>query len=118
MSSVCRATKRNGEPCTLPAKTPNGYCWAHAPENAEQRRRMASKAGRSTGGREVRDLKQEIRGLIADVKAGDQDRNAAAVMLQGYRALLDYIKLERGIHVEEELAAELEEIRRERGHAS
>jgi hypothetical protein len=56
--------------------------------------------------------------VISDVKAGDLDRNDAAVMIQGYRALKDFIALERGIRVEDELAAELEEIRRERGQAS
>jgi len=56
--------------------------------------------------------------VIADVKAGELDRNDAAVMIQGYRALKDFIALERAVRVEDELAAELEEIRRERGHAS
>jgi hypothetical protein len=115
---VCRATKANGEPCTLPANSPQGLCWAHAPENAEKRRRAASKAARSKGNKEVADLKEEIKTVIADVRAGELDRNDAAVMIQGYRALKDFIALERGIRVEDELAAELEEIRRERGHAS
>jgi hypothetical protein len=63
-------------------------------------------------------LSKEIKAVISDVKAGDLDRNDAAVMIQGYRALKDFIALERGIRVEDELAAELEELRRERGHAS
>jgi hypothetical protein len=64
-------------------------------------------------------IKEEIRSVISDVKAGDLDRNDAAVMIQGYRALKDFIALERSAKVEDELAAELEELRRERGpHAS
>jgi hypothetical protein len=114
----CRATKANGEPCTLPANGSQGLCWAHAPENAERRRRAASKAARAKPSAEVRTIKEEVKTVITDVKAGDLDRNDAGIMLQGYRTLLDYIKLERGIRVEDELAAELEEIRRERGHAS
>jgi hypothetical protein len=39
-------------------------------------------------------------------------------MIQGYRALKDLIALERGIRVEDELAAEIEELKRERGYAS
>jgi hypothetical protein len=27
----CSATKRNGEPCTLPVNGPHGLCWAHDP---------------------------------------------------------------------------------------
>jgi hypothetical protein len=67
----------------------------------------------------VRAVKEEIKTVISDVKAGDLDRNDAAVMIQGYRALKDFIALERSVKVEDELAAELEELRRERGpHAS
>jgi Family of unknown function (DUF5763) len=120
LTSRCRGTKRDGSDCTLPAKGPDGYCWAHSPQHAEERRRAASKAGRSRSfaSTEVRTIKEEIKTVISDVKAGDLDRNDAAVMIQGYRALKDFIALERGIRVEDELAAELEEIRRERGHAS
>ena len=118
MAGRCRGTKRDGTNCTLPAKGPDGYCWAHSPQHAEQRRRAASKAGRSRPSTEVRAIKDEIKAVIADVKAGDLDRNDAAVMIQGYRALKDYIALERGIRVEDELAAEIEELKRERGYAS
>ena len=93
-------------------------CWLHDPARADQRHRHASKAARSKGNREVADLKEEIKTVISEVKAGELDRNDAGVMIQGYRALKDFIALERGIRVEDELAAELEEIRRERGHAS
>ncbi len=34
---VCRATKANGEPCTLPANGPQGLCWAHDPANHDKR---------------------------------------------------------------------------------
>ena len=107
--SVCRATKASGEPCTLSANGAHGFCWAHAPENAEKRRRAASKAARSKGNREVVDLKEEIKAVIADVKAGDLDRNDAAVMIQGYRALKDFIELERRVKETDDLAAEIEE---------
>lgn len=78
---------------------------------------MASKAGSAKPGGEIRDLKQEVRDLIADVKAGDQDRNDAAVMLQGYRVLKDLVELERRIKETDELAAEIEELKREYGRA-
>ncbi len=119
MSSRCRGIKRDGTDCTLPAKGPDGYCWAHSPQNAQERRRAASRAGRSRPSAEVRAIKEEIKTVISDVKAGDLDRNDAAVMIQGYRALKDFIALERSVKVEDELAAEIEELKRERGpHAS
>src|SRR5215218_765694 len=115
--SRCCATKANGEPCKAPATGQHGYCWAHAPENAQKRRQIASRAARSKGNREVATLKEEIKSLIADVKAGDLDRNDAAVMIQGYRALKDFIALERQVRETDELAAEIEELKREYGTA-
>ena len=115
--SVCRATKANGEPCTLPATGPQGVCWAHAPENAERRRRAASRAARSKGNKEITILKEEIKILIADVRSSELDRNDAAVMIQAYRALKDFIVLERQVKETDELAAEIAELKREYGVA-
>jgi hypothetical protein len=115
--SRCRETKANGEPCKAPATGQHGYCWAHAPENAEKRRRIASKAARSKGNREISTLKEEIKAVIADVRTGTLDRNDAAVMIQGYRALKDFIALERQVRETDELAAEIEELKREYGEA-
>lgn len=114
---VCRATKANGEPCTLPANGPQGLCWAHAPENAEKRRRAASRAAKCKGNKEVVVLKEEIKAVIADVRSGNLDRNDAAVMVQAYRALKDFIALERQVRETDELAAEIEELKREHGAA-
>jgi len=115
--SRCRATKANGEPCTLSANGKQGFCWAHDPATAEQRRRRAQRGGRAKGNREVSTLKEEIKTVIADVRAGDLDRNDAAVMIQGYRALKDFIALERQVKETDELAAEIEELKREYGAA-
>lgn len=104
----CNYIKGNGERCQLAATGENGLCWGHDPANAEQRRRMASKAGKSRTGGEVKDLKQEVRDLIAAVKAGEQDRSDAAVMLQGYRVLKDYLELERKGRDLDELLERLE----------
>jgi Family of unknown function (DUF5763) len=114
---ICRATKANGEPCTMPANGSHGYCWAHAPENADRRRRAASRAARAKGNKEVTLLKEEIKTVITDVKSGNLDRNDAGVMIQGYRALKDFIALERQVKETDELAAEIEELKREYGTA-
>jgi hypothetical protein len=114
----CRSNKRNGEPCTLPAIGPDGYCWAHDPKNASERRRAASRAGSSRPSREVRTIKDEIKTAIKSVKDGNLDRNTARAMFTGYSVLLDYIKLERGVYLEEELAARIRELQREGRDAS
>jgi hypothetical protein len=113
----CRANKGNGEPCRAPAVAQHGYCWNHAPENAERRRRIASRGGRAKANREVSQLKDEIKTVISEVKGGVLDRNDAAVMIQGYRALKDFIALERQVKETDELAAEIEELKREHGVA-
>jgi hypothetical protein len=115
--SRCRETKANGELCTLPANGPQGLCWAHDPANREQRRRMASRAARSKGNKEVTILKEEIKALIADVRSGELDRNDAAVMVQAYRVLKDFVALERQVKETDELAADIEELKREYGAA-
>jgi len=117
LSGQCSFIKPSGERCRGAATGQNGLCWAHDPANAERRRRAASRGGRGRSNKEVASLKEEIKSLIAGVKAGDLDRNDAAVMIQGYRALKDFIALERQVKETDELAAEIEELKREYGVA-
>jgi hypothetical protein len=117
LQGQCSAITRAGTRCQRPAEGQNGLCFAHDPANAAQRRRTASRGGRGKANREVAALKEEIMILIADVKGGDLDRNDAAVMIQGYRALKDFIALERQVRETDELAAEIEELKREYGVA-
>jgi len=117
LSGQCSFIKPSGEGCRGAATGQNGLCWAHDPANAERRRRAASRGGRGRSNKEVASLKEEIKSLIAGVKAGDLDRNDAAVMIQGYRALKDFIALERQVKETDELAAEIEELKREYGVA-
>jgi len=109
----CSFIKPNGERCRGTAAGPQGLCWAHDPANADRRRRAASRGGKGRSNREVASLKDEIKTLIADVRSGELDRNDAAVMIQGYRALKDFIALERQVRETDELAAEVEELKRE-----
>ncbi len=108
MIGVCRASKRNGEPCTAPATGANGYCWAHDPANAGKRRRMASRAGSSKGGGEIADLKKQLKDLATDVLSGEVGRSEAAVVNQILNTRARLIELERKIREQEELEARLE----------
>jgi hypothetical protein len=113
----CSGIKADGSRCTQSVEPPETYCWHHTPKRAEERRRAASRGGRSRPSTEVRTIKDEIKTVITDVKTGDLDRNDAAVMIQGYRALKDFIALERQVKETTELAAEIEELKREYGAA-
>jgi hypothetical protein len=106
----CSATKRNGERCTLPANGSHGLCWTHAPENAAKRRRNASKAASAKSDKEVREVKREIRDLIAMVREGGFDATAANAINRLYNTLLAYILAERGIYREEDLAVRIREL--------
>jgi hypothetical protein len=91
---ICRATKANGEPCKLPATGQHGLCWAHAPENAEKRRRVASRGGRGKAAKKVAILWDEVRGVIEGVEAKRLTPGQGNTMLRGYNTLIELAKLE------------------------
>ena len=106
----CRATKRNGERCTLPANGSHGLCWTHAPENATKRRRNASKAATAKADREIRDTKAEIRELVRLVREAGFDVSKANAINRLYQTLLQYIVVERGVYREDDLAQRIKEL--------
>jgi hypothetical protein len=91
----CRATKRDGTRCTQTVTAQNGLCWAHDPANAEQRRRSASRAGRSKPSRELAEIKRGIRRVIAAVDSGEMERGVGSVVGQLYNVLLRACEVER-----------------------
>ena len=104
----CPVTKRDGGRCTTIVKSPQVYCYQHDPERAEERKRNASKAGKSAGGREIKDLKRRILEVVDAVLEGSQDRGRAAVAIQGFNALRGVLELERKIRQLDELEARIE----------
>jgi hypothetical protein len=108
LKGVCHANKRDGSSCTTPATGSNGYCWAHDPANAEERRRIASRGGRGRGGGELAHLKRQIKALAAGVLDGSADRGRAAVANQLYNTLIRAIEQERKMRELGELAERLE----------
>ncbi len=117
MPAQCSATKRDGSRCTLPATGQHGLCWAHNPENAEKRRKGASRGGRAKANREVIEVKRLVRGLVAGVLNGRTDRADAAVVNQLLQTQLKALEMERKIRETDDLAREIEELKREHGVA-
>jgi ParB-like chromosome segregation protein Spo0J len=113
--TICAGIKRDGGRCTAVVGASQTHCYQHDPARASERRSNAALGGRSKASREVRGLKLEIKALIADVKAKSLDRNDAQVMIQGYRALRDFIDLERRWKETEELEARLEALEQAEG---
>ena len=108
--SQCSATKPNGQRCKRTADGPEGYCWAHDPEHAQERHRSASKAATAKADREIREVKAEIRDLIHLVREGGFEPAAANTANRLYQTLLQYIVVERGIHREDDLAQRIREL--------
>ncbi len=106
----CRASKANGTACKGTATGSNGYCWAHNPENADKRRRMASHAARARPNREIKDLKKRIGEVVEAVLDGTQDRGRAAVAIQGFNSLRGVLELERKVRELDDLEARLERL--------
>ena len=106
----CAGRKQDGRQCTAIVKPPNTYCYAHDPARSEERKRNASRAGKSTGGREIKDLKRRISEVVDAVLAGSQDRGRAAVAIQGFNSLRGVLELERKIREVDELEARIEEL--------
>lgn len=117
----CARIKANGERCKGTAIEGAEWCYSHDPDHEEERRRSASKAGK-TGGRgrsgsssELEEIKDLISGLTRQVLAGEQQTGRAAVAAQLINTRLRAVELERKIKETEELEARLEELERATG---
>jgi hypothetical protein len=112
--SRCQGIKRDGGRCTASVPPSAQWCFNHDPERAADRKRNASRAGKSAGGREIRDLKRRISEVVDAVLEGSQDRGRAAVAIQGFNALRGVLELERKIRELDELEARIEALEQTR----
>src|SRR5215212_5241538 len=104
----CAGTKRDNSPCTATVEPPQRFCWWHDPDNADKRRRAASKAGKSKLSRELAGIKQRLSGLADDVLAGAVDRGDAAVAGQLLNTYLRAVSVELKAKEQLELVERLE----------
>ena len=118
MMAVCAGTKRDGSRCTATVEPPQTYCWWHDPANADERRRAASKAGRSRPNRELVGVKAQLQDLTRDVLAGDLETGRAAVANQLINTRLRAIEQERKNRETEDLEARIEALERSQLHLS
>ncbi len=116
MERQCSAIKPNGYRCRLLTEDPSGLCYSHNPKHAEQRVRRASRGGRSKAGKETANLKSELKNLRQRVDTGELETNKANTIIRAIATEVDIVRLERQVHLEDELAVELEALKRERTH--
>jgi len=114
--TICKATKRNGEPCTLPANGKQGYCWAHDPATYEQRKRRASRGGRAKANRELPAIKTLLEDLTERVLSGELETGRAAVANQLINTRLRALEAQRKQTELEDVLTRIEALEREREH--
>jgi hypothetical protein len=104
----CAGIKRDGGHCTIIVGPSLTYCYQHDPKRSQERKRNASRAGRTRGTGEISDLKKQLKDLDADVLSGEVVRSDAAVVNQILNTRARLIELERKIREQEEQEARLE----------
>jgi hypothetical protein len=108
----CPAITRSGNACKGVVRPGDTYCVAHDPARAGERKRSASKAGRSKQSQEVPELKAELKTLADQVREERITTGSAAVVNQiiNTRARLIETEMKVREHTElEERIAALEE---------
>ncbi len=105
----CAGIKRDGGRCAVVVGPGQSHCYAHDPTRAEERRRNASRGGKSkSAGGELPELKRQLKDLAAGVLDGSVDRSAAAVVNQLLNTIVRVVEQERKVRETEELAERLE----------
>jgi hypothetical protein len=114
----CAGIKRDGGRCAVVVGPGQSHCYAHDPDRWQERRRNASRGGRSKGQGELGELKKRIRSLAVEVLDGSVDRGRVAVANQLYNTLIRAIEQERKQRELEELAGRLEALEEVLGRRS
>ncbi len=111
---VCAGIKRTGGRCTATVGPGETHCYHHDPSRAEERRRAASRAGKSKPSREIAGVKGRLKDLAEGVLAGELERADAIAAGQLFNVWLRATEVERRIRETEELEERLEALERAR----
>src|SRR5215212_3716568 len=106
----CAGIKRDGGRCAVVVGPGQSHCYAHNPDRSQERKRNASRGGRTKGSGELADLKKQRKDLAGEVLDGTADRGRAAVANQLYNTLIRAIEQERKLRELGELAERLESL--------
>ncbi len=106
----CAGIKRDGKRCTALVSAPQQHCYQHDPSKAEQRRRAASKAGKSKPSRELVNIRQRVTELAEEVLAGRADKGDAAIAGQLYNVAIRAVSVELRAREQQELVERLERL--------
>lgn len=105
----CAGIRRDAGRCAVVVGPGQSHCYQHDPARENERKRNASRGGRSkAGGGELPGLKKQLRDLAADVLEGRTETGRAAVVNQILNTMIRAIEQERKNHETGELAERLE----------
>ncbi len=114
----CAGIKREGGRCAVVVGESRTYCYQHDPANAEQRKRAASRGGKSKPNRELSDIKRRLSDLADSVLDGEVDRANAAVAGQLLNTLIRAVGVELRVREQLDLIGRLEELEAALEHQS
>ena len=100
--------KRDGGRCAVVVGAGQSHCYQHDPDRSDERKRNASRGGKSRGAGDLATLKKQARELAAKVLDGEVETGRAAVANQIYNTLIRAIEQERKNLETGELAERLE----------
>ncbi len=110
----CTAITRGGTRCKGVAIDGSGYCYAHSPDHAAERRRAARKGGKRGGrGRPVvmaSEVAEQVQDLSDKVLTGELSRADAAVCGQLLNIKLRALEVGRKLREAEDLEQRLDEL--------
>ncbi len=106
----CLGTKRDGAACTATVELPHTHCWWHSDSNKEQRKRAASRGGKSKPSRVTKDLHLLLESLTEQVMAGDIAPYPASVAGQLIAVRLRLLEYERRVRETDTLELRVEEL--------
>ena len=112
--SLCNGTRADGGHCQAQAMRNSEWCINHDPDQAEVRRRRASKGGKRGGrGRplvELADVKRQLKELADEVIAGRTDKGNAAVAGQLLGTFLRAVSVELKVREQDEILQRLDDL--------
>ncbi len=112
--SLCSGIKPDGGRCKAQATRGSQFCIGHDPDQADARRRRASKGGKRGGrGRpqaELADIKRRLLELTEAVLDGTQNRANAAVAGQLLNTVIRAVGVELKVREQLDLIERLEEL--------
>jgi hypothetical protein len=108
--SQCAGIKRAGGRCEVVVTGLQSYCYHHDPGQAEKRKRVATKGGKSKPNRELAAIKRRLIKLAEAVLNGTQNRASAAVAGQLLNTVIRAVGVELKVREQLDLIERVEEL--------